>query len=310
MTPLPLNRRQFLRFGLAGFASPLLVPAATRADRHAPLPDFVGINIGSFGRHKQAPDSFQRIDPYDIPQMMREEWDVRVIDMLHSTLNTQDRAALEKFRARAERVGCVVSNLKINIRDPLGSDDVAAQRSGLDDYKSWIDVAAILGARWVRPLPGPAVPRWDTVVAGYQQLADHAAKRNITVLVENYGWIQKDPDVIPRLVGALDGRIAAQPDTLNWNDDRARLAGLTKAFPLAASCDFKVGDLGLNYEHPAFDLRRCFDIGWKAGFRGPWCIEHVARMDPKQPQDKAALLREMKWLVGQLRAWTKESRAP
>ena len=144
---LPLNRRQFLRLGFASFASPALVHAATRADRHAPLPDSVGINIGSFNRHSQAPDPSQRIDPYDIPQMMREELDVRVIDMLHSTLNTQDRAALDKFRARAERAGCVVSNVKINIRDPFGSDDVAAQRRGLDDYKSWIDVAAILGAR-------------------------------------------------------------------------------------------------------------------------------------------------------------------
>ena len=27
-------------------------------------------------------------------------------------------------------------------------------------------------------------------------------------------------------------------------------------------------------EHPQYDLRRCFDVGWKAGFRGPWCLEH------------------------------------
>ena len=50
--------------------------------------------------------------------------------------------------------------------------------------------------------------------------------------------------------------------------------------------------------HPAYDLQRCFQIGWEAGFRGPWCLEHANR-------DRAALFRELALLRDRLRAWAK-----
>jgi hypothetical protein len=68
---------------------------------------------------------------------------------------------------------------------------------------------------------------------------------------------------------------------------------------LAATCDFKAaGELGPNGEHPLYDLKRCFQIGWDAGFRGPWCIEHVHR-DRKQALLELGILRDMlrKWIA-------------
>jgi hypothetical protein len=111
------------------------------------------------------------------------------------------------------------------------------------------------------------------------------------------------------MVKALGGRIAAQPDTFNWVNHPTRLAGLRNIFPLAKSCDFKVRDLGPNYEHPAYDLYECFEVGRRAGFRGPWCIEHVQRVERPAVQDKAALIRELKWITGQLRKWASESKS-
>jgi energy-coupling factor transporter ATP-binding protein EcfA2 len=32
--------------------------------------------------------------------------------------------------------------------------------------------------------------------------------------------------------------------------------------------------LGPGGRHEEYDLKRCFEIGWDAGFRGPWCLEH------------------------------------
>ena len=78
------------------------------------------------------------------------------------------------------------------------------------------------------------------------------------------------PGVSRRIVGR---GIAVQPDTGNWSDE-IRYEGLKNAFPLAVTCDFKAMPLGPGDEHPAYDLRRCFQIGVDAGFRGPWCMEH------------------------------------
>jgi len=286
--------------GVMGLATSAFARSAG-SPAFAPLPDFVGINTSSFARQNRSIDAGQRIDPYDVPRLMREELGLRVIDLVSTMLNTREPAALERFRSQVERAGCVISNLKVNIPDlRFDSDDAATRRHALEEYKRWIDAAVLLGARWLRPFPARTAPRWETLVAGYDELADYAAARRITLLVENYLWLEKDPVLIPRLVRALQGRVATQPDTFNWVDHPTRLAGLAGMFPLAKSCDFKVRDLGPNHEHPAYELRPCFDVGRKAGFRGPWCIEHANN-------DKNGLLRDMKWIIALLREWTEKS---
>ena len=68
------------------------------------------------------------------------------------------------------------------------------------------------------------------------------------------------------------------------------------------SSDFKARRLSPDGEHPLYDLRRCFDIGWATGFRGPWCIEHGN-------VDTAAFIRETRMLGDMLREWIAESRS-
>ena len=308
MDTSPLSRRKLLQLGAVGLTMPVFGRAAPTAP-YPPLPDFIGINTVCFNWHYRAAAAAQRIDPYDVPRLMSDELGVRVIDVVSTMLNTREHAPLEKFRQEAERARCVITNLKINIPDPLASGDAAVRKQGIEEYKRWIEAAAVLGARWVRPLAGRTMPNWDTLIAGSSEIAAHAAAYNITVLVENYSWLERDADLIPRMVTALSGRIAAQPDTFNWVDHPTRLAGLRNTFPLAKSCDFKVRDLGPNNEHPAYDLHECFKLGWRSGFRGPWCIEHVNKVAPAAAQDKAALIRELKWITHQLRLWTSESKA-
>jgi hypothetical protein len=65
---------------------------------------------------------------------------------------------------------------------------------------------------------------------------------------------------------------------------------------IAVSCNFKARDLTPDGRHDAYDLARCFGIGWDAGIRGPWCIEHFHT-------DLGELYREMRLLRDPLRAW-------
>jgi hypothetical protein len=152
--------------------------------------------------------------------------------------------------------------------------------------------------RWVRPLPGPDAPDIQRLAASYRELIDYAADKKVSLLIENFGWMKDDPDAIPRVIGAVGKDLASQPDTGNWTA-AARYTGLEKAFPFAVTCDFKAFKLGPDGEHADYDLRRCFDIGWKSGFRGPWCFEHTHA-------DLPTLFREMKLLRDMLRGWMKE----
>lgn len=292
-----MRRREFLQATLAGGA---VLAAGSRDVLAATAPPGlageIGITTGSFMRHL-APDARPgKLRLLDLPRRMRDELGLRVIDLMTATLVSLEPAYLDQLRAAADRAGCVLTNLKMN--NPgldMTSADAALRRRSLEEYKRTMDAAARLGVRWVRPLPGPKRPDPARCAEAYRELMDYGESRGLSLLVENYGWMQSDPDAIPMLIKAAGPRLRAQPDIGNWTD-AARYEGLTRAFPFAVSCDFKARDLDAAGEHKAYDLKRCFQIGWDAGFRGPWCFEHFHA-------DLEQLFREMAILRDQLRGW-------
>lgn len=290
------TRRQILAASAsAGLASWRLTAAP------APPPDLagsIGITTGSFTRHLCPDPAPGKLVLLDLPARMRNELDMKVIDLMTATLASMEPAYLLKLRDAAEKNGCVLTNLKMNNKGlDLGNEDPELRRRTVAEYCNTIDAAAILGVRWVRPLPGPKAPRLDLLVEGCHRLMDYAAAKNIRLLVENYGWMQGDPESIPRIIAAVGRDLKAQPDTGNWTD-AARYQGLARAFPHAVSCDFKARDFDAAGNHKAYDLKRCFDLARAANFRGPFCIEHFHN-------DLDRLWREMAMIRDLLRGWMK-----
>jgi Xylose isomerase-like TIM barrel len=298
------NRRQFL-FNTAAGAALVSGPVAVAEEKNKPgsLAGEVGITTGSFMRHL-SPDAREgKLRLLDLPRRMRDELDLRVIDLMTATLVSLEPDYCDKLRDAAERAGCVLTNLKMN--NPgldLASTDDAVRRHALAEYKRTMDAAVRLGVCWVRPLPGPKRPDLAVVASAYRELMDYGESHGLTLLVENFGWMQDDPDAIPALIEAVGPKLRSQPDTRNWTD-RVRYEGLTKAFPFAASCDFKPFPLAPDGSHPRYDLKRCFQIGWDAGFRGPWCLEHFHN-------DLAAQFKEMAIIRDLLRSWMKAAKKP
>ncbi len=256
----------------------------------------VGITTSSIDAHVGATSAGGKIAIMDLPRVLREELDMRVIDLNTGAL-AKAGTRIEAFRAAAERAGCVVTNLKMNQRGlDMNSPDQAVRDKALAVYRNSIDDAAKAGAKWARPLPLPQLPDMAIHVDSYRRLADHAAKVGVRMLVENYGWMQADADSIPDLIRRIGHDVAASPDTGNWNNDELRWEGLRRAFPLAVTCDFKARTLGPDGAHAAYDLQRCFQTGWNAGFRGPWCLEHAHK-------DRKTLFRGLTLLRDKLRGW-------
>ncbi len=286
-----MQRRTFLQSLPLATAAPAWLSGA---DITGSLEGELGVTTGSFMRNLNA-GTFKLID---LPRRMRDELDLRVIDLMTATLASMEPAYLDQLRAAADSAGCVLTNLKMNQKGlEMASPEAAVRRQAMDIYKQTIDAAQRLGVRWVRPLPGARRPDLDLLGSAYRELMDYAGERDIGVLVENFGWMQDDPDALPAVIQAAGPALRAQPDTGNWSDT-ARYEGLEKAFPFAVSCDFKARALEADGQHPAYDLKRCFDIGWNAGFRGPWCFEHF-NADVTQLFRGFALLRDM------LRGWMK-----
>lgn len=290
-----MKRRAFFGSLVAGVALPI------RGSETHPLAGEIGVTTGSFMRHLSPTAAPGKLRLLDLPERMVGELDLRVIDLMTATLPSLDAAYCEKLRAEAERHGCLLTNLKMNQKGlDLGSPDEAVRAEALRVYKETIDSAAILGVRWVRPLPMTARPDLSVYADSYRELIDYAGERGIGVLVENFGWMMGDADAIPRLIDAVGPGLKSQPDTGNWANNEVRYVGLEKAFPHAVSCDFKARTLGPDGSHAEYDLKRCFDIGWQSGFRGPWCFEHF-HDDLDRCFKEMALLRDM------LRGWMREA---
>lgn len=234
----------------------------------------IGVTTGSLMRHLTIEPQAGKVRLLDFPKIMRDDLDMRVIDLMTRTLASMEPAYLDELRNRSEKAGCIITNLKMNQTGlDMASLDKETRERALTEYKRTIDAAQRLGCRWVRPAPGPTRPDIKQLAASYRKLIDYAAPKGISLLIENNGWIKDDPEAIPTVLSAVGEGLAAAPDTGNWTDP-ARFEGLAKAFPHAVTCDFKAFMFGPEGEHPRYDLKRCFDVAWKAGFRGPWCLEH------------------------------------
>jgi len=262
----------------------------------------VGITTSSFSGHLVAsPKKPGQFDLLELPRILRDELDMRVIDLNTSSLGHVDKPWLDQVRKVVDDAGCVLTNLKMNQGGlDMNSPDAAVREKALAEYRRSIDAAAHLGIPYARPLPLKQRPDMAIHVASYRALADYGAERGVKLLVENYGWMESNPQSVPKLIKAIDRDVAATPDTGNWVDNEVRYAGLKAAFPYAVSCDFKARTLGPNGEHDLYDLQRCFEVGWECGFRGPWCLEHAHR-------DRSQLFKELALLRDRLRDWMKAS---
>ena len=300
------SRREILFTATAGLAGNLGVRLLGAGDGFEPqvaqVPELagqLGMVTGSFSPHISERNTGGRIRLVDFPRMLREELDLTVIDFNTMNFPSLAPAYAEELRARVEESGCVATNLKMNQKVDMASKDPSERAEAMRQYRQSIDAAKILGCRWVRPLPRSERPDSGRMKSALDELIDYAGERGITVLLENFGWAMEEADAILRLADVVGPeRIALGPDTGNWISDEVRFRGLELTFPRAVTCDFKAKVLGPHGEHDAYNLRRCFEIGWEAGFRGPWCFEY-GHADFGKAKEGVAFLRDS------LREWMK-----
>jgi len=290
------QRRDFLRIsvgtGLAALCPRLNFAAIAVEKKKSSLDGIVGITTGGgLGKKRQRGE----ITLMSLPKYMRDELGMRLIDLNTRWLKSYHSEYLQEARAAAETAGCFFTNLKINHSfGDLYSSDSVERANALSNGRHLIDAAKILGTHWIRfNVPKTAV----VAPLAHQKLAAYAEQQGIQLLAENGGWLAKDPNSITSVVKAIGQNIAPCPDTGNWDDD-VRDQGLRNSFPGAASCDFKAYELTADRQHPKYDLKRCFDIGWQAGFRGPWVIENMHDSDKTFASD-TVYIRDLlkKWIA-------------
>lgn len=267
------QRRDFLRFTAGAGLLTLLphrLPTTTAAEMmRRSFTGQVGITTGGgLGKKRECGE----LNLVSLPDYVRNELGMSLIDVNSLWLESYEAEYLQLVRTAAEEAECVLTNLKVNHSfGDLYSEDPDERRKALTEGKYLVDVAKMLGTQWIRFGITKAALANPTA---HRELASYAERQDIQLLVENSGWLAKDANSIVSVVKAIGSNVAPCPDIGNW-DDGVREQGLRNSFPGAASCDFKVFEMTAEGQHPRYDLKSCFDIGWQAGFRGPWVIENM-----------------------------------
>ena len=289
-----MNRRQFTLGSLAtagvGASQSLAVGPPELAGK-------MGIVTASLSAHIAKTPTEAKMTLLDFPQFMQDDLGLEIIDFNTANFQSFEPNYIEKLRARIDKTKCIATNMKLNQKVDMCSPDPEKRAAAMTAFKKSIDAAKTLGCRWARPLPRPEKPDPALQKAAFDELIDYAGERGITILVENFGWMMSDENSVVDLVKTLgEKRVGVGLDTGNWTTNEVRYPALEKTFPLAVTCDFKAKTLTKDFQHGAYELEKCFQIGWDSGFRGPWCFEHGNRnfSDAK---------RELIWLREQLEKW-------
>ncbi|MCB1089615.1 MAG: TIM barrel protein [Verrucomicrobiae bacterium] len=292
------SRRQILAASVFPWCAARAEGFRPRITQVPELSGKLGMVTASFSPHIAESPKEGQIRLAEFPKLLRHELDLTIIDFNTMNFPSLAPAYAEKLRKEVDAAGCVATNLKMNQKVDMASVDPSERAEAMRQYREAIDAAKILGCRWVRPLPRSEKPDEGRQRAAFDELIDYAGERGITVLLENFGWAMGDPESIVRLADSIGrDRVAIGPDTGNWTTNDIRYRALEITFPRAVTCDFKAKGLGPDGEHEAYDLRRCFDIGCQAGFRGPWCFEYGHA-------DLKTAMRGIGFLRDSVREWT------
>lgn len=221
------------------------------------------------------------------------------LDICHFHFPRTDADYLRAFRDRMAAAEIQLLTLLVDEGDVSAADPTARERD-LARIRAWIDIAALLGARYVRVAAGEQEARpGDGAVRrsaeGLSALARHARARSMSLLTENWRALAMSPDTLLAILDAASGEVGLVADFGNYKGAgkygalRAILPRATTIHAHAMAAWMRPGATD------AGDLRRCLDLARAAGFAG----SYVLIFDGDGPADEwpgiarmAALVRE------------------
>lgn len=194
--------------------------------------------------------------------------------MHHLSDGFNDDAFIRQVKDAANAVelpfGCIAVD-GAHIYEPTAEARAANRQKA---YR-WLDIAHQLSATQVRIDAGGREESYDeiaeVVVAGYNDLIAYARPRGIEVIIENHWGPTKDPNVMHKLLDAVDG-LGFLYDTANWP------AGThAQAWPqyakYASLTHIKTFAFDKNGNEPNWDIPHAIRLLREAGYDGCWGIE-------------------------------------
>jgi sugar phosphate isomerase/epimerase len=211
-------RRAFLTTLGAGLAAPAVLRAQARPSRHRISFSTLGCPSWAWRTILEQADrlGYAGIEIRGI----KGEMDLTKVPELQGS-------RLAEAKKDLAALGLVVTDLGASAR--MHEKDPATREKQLDEGRRFIDLAQAMGVKYVRvfgdkiPQDEPKEDVMKRVVAGFQQLAEHARPAGVTVLLESHGDFTRSPDLEEILT-----RVRSESFALLWDAHHSFVAGKEK----------------------------------------------------------------------------------
>jgi sugar phosphate isomerase/epimerase len=222
----------------------------------------------------------------EFPRLAREEFGVGTIELVSTFFESQSAKYLNQLREEIAQQRLRVANIAVDT-GTLAAADPAARRTDLEAIAQWFHVARAVGAEAIRVNTGQAEPG-DTaalrrVIDGYRELAEHAERSQVRLLIENHGGVSSDPRHIAEILDGVPSRwFGTCPDVNNFVGDTWE-EGMRVMAPRAVAVHVKnhgydrsgvQSFTGRDGAPRRFDLKRSLAILKEAGYAGPLNFEY------------------------------------
>ena len=194
-------------------------------------------------------------------------------------------AELAKLRRYCQRVGITITGGAI--RNDFCQPEGPGLEADIAHTQRWIDRYAELGTSVIRVFAGklPQGAELEPTIrqcARYlQQVCDYAAKRGMTLALENHGGVTATADGLLSIIRQVDSEgLAVNFDSGNFKSSADPYAELEQIAPYAVNAQIKV-EMSPNGQKEPADLGRIVNILRDAGYSGWIALEYEAQEEPK-----------------------------
>ena len=259
----PTDSRARIAVATYPFRKILLSP--TNRDRDTSQP---GMDLAAFARY------------------VAKEFHVRGIEPLSFHFSSTQRRDILKLRAAFDAAGMRTVNIPVDDPVELCSTNEAARNAGNARYRTWIDIAVILGSPSIRIwIPKCAdtsdLPR---AVHALKPTLDYAAAHNIVINMENDDPVLSSDTRTLAVIRLADSPyLRALPDFANslmGGDERFNTQAVKHMFARAWNIAHVKDAEIIKGKHETVSLSQLFGIAKAARYRGYYSMESDSDVDP------------------------------
>lgn len=226
------------------------------------------------------------LKPIDFPRIASEQFGFKAVEYVNVFFPDQEPTAefVGELRSRCDDLGVESLLIMCDGEGNIGDPDDAGRTTAVENHYKWVDAAVELGCHSIRvnaQSGGTPDEQRKLAADGLRRLTEHAAKKNINVIVENHGGLSSNGEWLSSVILEVDHpRCGTLPDfgnfILNWKtrEEYDRYKGMTELMPFAKAVSAKSHDFDAEGNETHTDYRKMLGIVLDAGYRGWIGVEY------------------------------------